>query len=86
MQSYRGEKYKQFLGENAPRPPTITYDFLSPTTMSHLSILSIVIWFLDPPPSPMTNSYTKGLELCYHIGMKINQGEMLIILTDVLFL
>ena len=45
---------KNFLGENTPRPPS-TYDttpnFLSPTTICHLSTLSIV-WslFVDAHP------------------------------------
>ena len=50
------EKYKNFLGENTPDPPTnkldITPNFLLPTTIYHFSTLGI-IWslFVDGPPT-----------------------------------
>ena len=59
------EKYKKFLGENTPIPPTIKCDttpnFLLPTTIYHFSTLGIV-WslFVDAPPPPPTDEFLKN--------------------------
>jgi hypothetical protein len=64
------EKYKNFLGENTPDPPTLNaiphQTFCYQQTIYHFSTLCIV-WslFVDGPPPPPTDEFLKNALPCY---------------------